>query len=93
MEKIYYRGSRFEMLVPETDKIEEFMLLELKGISICYNSGYNKGYVKFIGIPTIEGHNGVTITSLRKYLENYYFQEYPFGIEKGFNSKTVKFIN
>lgn len=77
--KIYYKGSEFEFICPDTfmeeNTLQRFMLLDIANkIGICYSLGYNKGYVKWIAIPTVKGHGGVTKKSLETFLTNYYQQ-------------------
>lgn len=80
MEKIYYRGSEFEFICPDTfneeNTLQRFMLIDLQGISICYIKGYNKGYVKWTNIPTIKGHNGITKSILVTFLKDYYGEKF-----------------
>jgi hypothetical protein len=95
-QKVYYRGDEFEFICPDThceeNTLQRFMLLDLDGISICYSQGYYKGYVKWRGIPTVNGHNGVTKESLILFLKDWY-KPYPDrGWNPIFDEKTLKFI-
>ena len=83
--KIYYKGSEFEFICPDTfmeeNTLQRFMLLDITNkIGICYSAGYNKGYVKWIA------------TTIREYLNEQ--QEVENNLNNNFkkwfgNSKVV----